>query len=173
MASWCHMASGIWSSLVQVMAFSFIDVKQSPKPVMTYCQLHTLKPTSLKFESNMKIFVQENTFENVVWKMAVILSQPHSVHNRCVHDCFKSVCLYVFQSLVDGSNNAISRGLFIPQHSTSNQGKISAKVWSWQKHHGFIKTYWLLFKQHATQSMLSLVGWGKKMLPINLPGLRI
>ena len=61
----------------------------------------------LKWNSNRnsKVFIQENTFENVVWKMAAILSRPqcvNTVYGVCVCIvhwivCFSSsycVCLH-------------------------------------------------------------------------------
>ena len=45
-----------------------------------YCQLDPCKQTSVKFNRNSYICIQENAFENVVWKMAIILSGPQWVH---------------------------------------------------------------------------------------------
>ena len=36
----------------------------------------------MKFNRNSYIFIQENSFENVVWKMASILSRPQRVKLR-------------------------------------------------------------------------------------------
>ena len=52
------------------------------------CHLDGAKPSSEpmldKFKWNLNrnlyIFIQENAFENVVWEMAVILSQPQGVN---------------------------------------------------------------------------------------------
>ena len=45
-----------------------------------YCQLDLCKQTSVKFNRNSYICIQENAFENVVWKMAIILSGPQWVN---------------------------------------------------------------------------------------------
>ena len=45
-----------------------------------YCQLDPCKQTSVKFNRNSYICIQENAFENVVWKMAIILSGPQWVN---------------------------------------------------------------------------------------------
>ena len=39
--------------------------------------------TSVKFKSRFNIFIQENPFENVVWKMAAILSRLQCVNIIC------------------------------------------------------------------------------------------
>ena len=42
---------------------------------------------------NLSIFIQENAFENVVWKMAAILSRP-----QCVNSCHMTwyLCLIIY-----------------------------------------------------------------------------
>ena len=45
-----------------------------------YCQLDPCKQTSVKFNRNSYICIKENAFENVVWKMAIILSGPQWVN---------------------------------------------------------------------------------------------
>ena len=42
------------------------------------------------FNRNTYIFIQENSFEDVVWKMVAISSQPQCVNHRCV--LFFQVC---------------------------------------------------------------------------------
>ena len=37
---------------------------------------------SMKFYRKSYIFIQENSFENVIWKMASILSRPQCVNSR-------------------------------------------------------------------------------------------
>ena len=53
----------------------FVD-KPWPKPMLTYCHLGLWEQISVKFYQNAKIFIQENAFHNVVWKMSAILSRP-------------------------------------------------------------------------------------------------
>ena len=42
--------------------------------MMAYCQWDPQEQTSVKFNKNVNIFIQENAFQNVVCKMAAILS---------------------------------------------------------------------------------------------------
>ena len=37
------------------------------------------------FNRNLNIFIQENAFENVVWKMSAVLSWPQCVKWKCLH----------------------------------------------------------------------------------------
>ena len=48
--------------------------------MLTYCRLDPQEQTSVKFYSKFKRFHEENTFEDVVQKMAAILSRPHFVN---------------------------------------------------------------------------------------------
>ena len=51
--------------------------------MMKYCQLDPYRnKTSVKFYRNSYIFIQENPFQNVVWKMAAILSRAQCVNNK-------------------------------------------------------------------------------------------
>ena len=47
------------------------------KPMLEYC---LGKKFQWNRNPNLYIFIQENAFENVVWKMAAILSRPHCVN---------------------------------------------------------------------------------------------
>ena len=50
------------------------------------CNPQTIGSTfQSNINQNLYIFIQENAFENVVWKMAVILSRP-----QCVNDDIKN-----------------------------------------------------------------------------------
>ena len=57
------------------MAWCLKGTMPSPEPKLPYCQLDTVK-----FEQNTTVFVHDNTFENVVCKMAAILSQTQGVN---------------------------------------------------------------------------------------------
>ena len=59
------------------MACRLDGAKPSSKPVLEYCLLHPLEETSVK--SEIKHF-QENALENVVRKMAAILSRTQCVN---------------------------------------------------------------------------------------------
>ena len=62
------------SSLVQIMACRLF--RPLSEPVLEYCQLDLFQ---WNFNRNSSIFIQENAFESVVWKMAAILSRPQWV----------------------------------------------------------------------------------------------
>ena len=68
------------SSLVQVMAWRLFDAKPLPEPMLPYCQLDFWEQITYNLHQNSIIFIQENVFENVVWKMAAILSRPQCVN---------------------------------------------------------------------------------------------
>ena len=67
-------------ALVQVMAWQQTGTKPLSEPMMTYCQLDSKEQTSVNFQSNTTIFIQENAFENAVHEMAAILSRPQCVN---------------------------------------------------------------------------------------------
>ena len=52
-----------------------------------------------KFQWNLNqnsyIFIQENAFENVVWKMAAILSRPQSVNRSLCAGCIRVLVLCI------------------------------------------------------------------------------
>ena len=60
-------------SLVQIMACRLVGAKPLPKPMLAYFQLKLKEQTS----------VQNNAFENVVCKIAVVLSRPQCVDVFC------------------------------------------------------------------------------------------
>ena len=64
------------NSLVQIMACRLIGAKPLSKPMLGYSQLNKLQ---WAINQNTKIFIQENALENVVWKIAAILSRPQYV----------------------------------------------------------------------------------------------
>ena len=46
--------------------------KPLSEPMLYHCQLHPKEQISLKLYCKLKIFIQENGFEYVVWKMLAI-----------------------------------------------------------------------------------------------------
>ena len=69
-------ASMNWSALIQVMACCLFVAKPSPEPIYWLINNWTLgKKPKWNSNQNTKIFIHENTFENVVCEMAVILSR--------------------------------------------------------------------------------------------------
>ena len=52
---------------------------------------------------NLYIFIQENAFENVVWKMVAILSRPQCVKNECMFSM-------IFNSLATGRHGSYLKG---------------------------------------------------------------
>ena len=58
-------------SLVQIMARRLYGVKPLSEPMLVFCQLDPWLETSVKFNQNQKILIQENAFE-----IPPILSQP-------------------------------------------------------------------------------------------------
>ena len=64
------------------MACRLVGAKQLSETMMVYCQLASLE-TNFS-EILIEIFFQENAFENVVWKMAVILSRPQCFNKTCI-----------------------------------------------------------------------------------------
>ena len=66
--------------LVQIMACCLDDTKSLSEPMLEYCWLDPQEQTSMKFYRNWYIFIQENPFWNIVWKMAAILCRPQCVN---------------------------------------------------------------------------------------------
>ena len=62
------------------MGCRLFGTKPISEPIMTYCQLDPRKIVEWNIIWNSKVFIQENAFENVVWKMAAILSLPRWVN---------------------------------------------------------------------------------------------
>ena len=70
-----------WGRLTQ-MWFSKLShhwFKPSSESVPAYYQFNSLEQTSVKFEKNMIIFIQDNTFEDVFRKLLAIVFRPPSV----------------------------------------------------------------------------------------------
>ena len=67
------------------MAWRRPGAKPLSEPMLEYYQLDPWKQTSVKSQSKFiyfhsRNFIQENAFENVIWKMAAILSRPQCVN---------------------------------------------------------------------------------------------
>ena len=60
------------------MACRLDGAKPLPEPMLEYCKLDP-EELQLNVNRNSYIFIQENPFENVVRKMAAILSRPQCV----------------------------------------------------------------------------------------------
>ena len=63
-------------TLVQIMACRLFGAKPLSEPMLPYCQLDAKEHTSVTFYLRFNIFIEGNALENVVCKMATILSQP-------------------------------------------------------------------------------------------------
>ena len=61
------------SALVQVMACCLFGAKPLPEPMLTYWELNQIQ---WNLNQNTKLFIHENAFENVIWKMVAISSRP-------------------------------------------------------------------------------------------------
>ena len=58
------------------MACRLFGAKPLSKPMLSYCQLGSQEQTSVKFESELYIFIQENAFENVCQNGGHIVQWP-------------------------------------------------------------------------------------------------
>ena len=63
------------------MACRMDGAKPLSEPMLEYCQLDPSKKFQWNLDRNSYTFIQENAFEDVVWKMAAILPRP-----QCVND---------------------------------------------------------------------------------------
>ena len=63
-----------------MMACRLAGVKPLSELMLKCCSLDPWEQISVKSYSNLYIFIQENAFEHVVWKMAAILPQPQWVN---------------------------------------------------------------------------------------------
>ena len=83
-----YMRQRIGSDLVQAMACHLFSDKPSPEPILTIFSLNRQEQTSGIFKSKYKCFLfQQNAFENVVYKMAVVLSKPQFIIDMRVVVC--------------------------------------------------------------------------------------
>ena len=58
------------------MACRLAGAKPLSEQMLEYCELDFWEQTPVKSYRNVYIIFQENAFQNVVWKMAAILSRP-------------------------------------------------------------------------------------------------
>ena len=61
------------------MVCRLVGAKPLPEPMLENCYLDPRNRLQWNVNRNLYIFIQENPFENVVWKMAAILSRPQCV----------------------------------------------------------------------------------------------
>ena len=87
-----YMSQWIGSALVKIMACRLFGAKPLSKPLLGYCQLDPEEQTSVKSYQNSKFFVQENSSENIVCEMVVILSMISKPQTRCSH--VFAYCMY-------------------------------------------------------------------------------
>ena len=59
-----------------MMAGRLVDANPLSDPMLGYTQLDPKENNSVNISRNLNIFIQENAYENVVTKVAAILSQP-------------------------------------------------------------------------------------------------
>ena len=71
-------------SLVQIMACRLDGAKPLPEPMMEYCYVGLPNKLQWNFNQSSYIFIQEYAFENVVRKMAAILSRPKCLNSFCL-----------------------------------------------------------------------------------------
>ena len=69
-------------TLVQIMACRLFGAKPLSEPMLTYCQLNTQEQIPRSFIRYSKIFNEDNAFENGVYKLATILSQPQRTKTK-------------------------------------------------------------------------------------------
>ena len=67
-------------TLVQMMAWVLVGAKPLSEPKLEYLYFTPRNKLQLYFNQNSLIFIHENAFENVVWKMAVILTRSQCVN---------------------------------------------------------------------------------------------
>ena len=73
------MCQWIGSALVQIMACHLFCTKPISEPMLAYCQLDPWEQFSVKFLSKFRHFRSRKAVENIICKMATILSWPQCV----------------------------------------------------------------------------------------------
>ena len=96
------------------MACRLLGAKPLSEPMLIYSQLDKIE---WNINQNSSISIQENTFENVIWKMAAILSRPQCVpimiidypeHSLCNCPEMKAIIIVPYwQQVNDGSGNGL------------------------------------------------------------------
>ena len=62
------------------MACRLVGAKPLSEPMLEYSNWTLKNKLQRNLYRNSNIFIQENAFQNVVWKMAAILSRPQCVN---------------------------------------------------------------------------------------------
>ena len=62
------------------MAWHLFSTKSLSEPILTYCQLNPFEQVKWNFSQNTTIFIEENGFENIIYKMSAILFQLQYVN---------------------------------------------------------------------------------------------
>ena len=109
-----YMCQRIGWALVQIMACCLFSAMPLSKPMLAYCQLDPKNKLQWNFNQNSTIFIQENTFENVVCKMVTICSGRDEFNSwgtasNCIPpgDTHKYTCIDSYWAIVnsDGSGH--------------------------------------------------------------------
>ena len=77
--------------------------------MLVYCKSSHYIQLQWNFNRNSFIFIQENRFENVIWKMAAILSRPQCVNNWVDMSASINVAIWLFWHIwpLDGISVAL------------------------------------------------------------------
>ena len=76
---WCLLTYKNWSTLVHIMAWRLFAARLLPRPMRINCESEPRNIFRWNFIWNSKVFIQENSTDNIVSKMSAILSRPQSV----------------------------------------------------------------------------------------------
>ena len=75
-----YMRQWIVTALVQMMACRLFGAKPSSKPMLGYCRFDLRNKLEWNVNQNTKLFIHKNASENIVCKMAAILSRGRWVN---------------------------------------------------------------------------------------------
>ena len=78
-------------SWLQIMVCRLFGSKPLSKPMLPYCQLDSEECVSVKSNFKFKVFVNEDSLENVVCEMVAILPLPQCVNSAWVSWCYVAV----------------------------------------------------------------------------------
>ena len=78
-------------SWLQIMVCRLFGSKPLSEPMLPYCQLDSEECISVKSYFKFKVYVQEDSLENVVCEMVAILPQPQCVNSAWVSLCYVAV----------------------------------------------------------------------------------
>ena len=82
------------------------------EPLLGWCNRTSRNKLQWNFNRNSKIFIQENTFENIVWKKTTILSRPLCVKTTPMKQSTTQPYAY-FKSLWPYQDDVIKWKLFL------------------------------------------------------------